>query len=426
VWEWWAADQIPVSEVPSAWCANILGGTSPYDAYHMNSVEPDGDGYIVSFRHLDAVYRFRTVNGQIDWKLGGTPRAESLTVINDPNSIGDDLFRGQHDARLLPDGTLTLHDNGYHPGATRAPRAPRYAIDTSAGTATLLEQKTDPEAISTPVCCGSVRVLSGGDWVISWGSANRVTELAPDGSRVLKLEFTGTFAYRAIPIEPGVVSRSQLRAAMDAQYGRTNVRPKGATPVRVPLVIAYSQCTSPDTTHGAPLSFGSCSSPHQASSYLTAGTPDANGQQANFSGYVRYGARPGDPLTPANEADVLVKASLTDVRNRSDLSDYQGELQVHTGLRITDRQSGSSGSDPATGLDTDFPVTVPCTATASTATGSTCAVSTTLDALVPGAVVEGKRASWELGQVQVWDGGASGVAGASDARLFADEGIFVP
>jgi hypothetical protein len=41
-------------------------------------------------------------------------------------------------------------------------------------------------------------------------------------------------------------------------------------------------------------------------------------------------------------------------------------------------------------------------------------------------VVAGQRAIWQLGAVQVYDGGASGVAGAPDATLFMDQGIFVP
>ena len=65
-------------------------------------------------------------------------------------------------------------------------------------------------------------------------------------------------------------------------------------------------------------------------------------------------------------------------------------------------------------------------ATADTTIGSTCAVSTSANAVTPGAVKSGKRAVWGLGQVQVYDGGASGVAGSSDATLFMDQGVFVP
>jgi hypothetical protein len=46
---------------------------------------------------------------------------------------------------------------------------------------------------------------------------------------------------------------------------------------------------------------------------------------------------------------------------------------------------------------------------------------------VPGSVVAGKRATWELGQVAVDDGGADGDADtAGDNTPFAVQGVFVP
>ncbi len=44
----------------------------------------------------------------------------------------------------------------------------------------------------------------------------------------------------------------------------------------------------------------------------------------------------------------------------------------------------------------------------------------------PGSVTTGARAIWELVQVQVFDGVRPGTAGAADATLFKDEGVFVP
>ena len=58
--------------------------------------------------------------------------------------------------------------------------------------------------------------------------------------------------------------------------------------------------------------------------------------------------------------------------------------------------------------------------------GSTCAVSTTVDAVVPGAAREGERAIWALDRVQVLDGGADGIASTSPNTLFAVQGVFVP
>ena len=47
-------------------------------------------------------------------------------------------------------------------------------------------------------------------------------------------------------------------------------------------------------------------------------------------------------------------------------------------------------------------------------------------AIVPGAVKEGKRAVWQVGQVQVYDGGADGAVTTSPNTLFARQGVFVP
>jgi hypothetical protein len=70
---------------------------------------------------------------------------------------------------------------------------------------------------------------------------------------------------------------------------------------------------------------------------------------------------------------------------------------------------------------------VPCTPIASSQYGSTCTVSTTAESLVPGAIKEGGRAVWALGQVQVFDGGADAeIDTADDNTLFAVQGAFVP
>jgi hypothetical protein len=69
---------------------------------------------------------------------------------------------------------------------------------------------------------------------------------------------------------------------------------------------------------------------------------------------------------------------------------------------------------------------VPCTATADTAIGSTCSISTSADAVTPGVVKEGRRAVWELGSITVFDGGSDGVASTSPNTEFAVQGIFIP
>jgi hypothetical protein len=217
-WSWSSRDHIGVAESagwPLASMQTVVDGDTAYDLVHLNSLEPLADGdVVISARHLDAVYRIRRSDGAVVWKLGGTPRAESLAFAGDPIA----KLGGQHDARILPDGTLTVHDNGS--GQARPPRAVRYAIDTGAGTATLLESVSDAR-VPGSFCCGSARRLAGGHWLVGWGGNGLATELRADGTPVLTLTMPApVFSYRAVPVSSGVIDRTALRAGMDAQHPR--------------------------------------------------------------------------------------------------------------------------------------------------------------------------------------------------------------
>jgi dipeptidyl aminopeptidase/acylaminoacyl peptidase len=262
-------------------------------------------------------------------------------------------------------------------------------------------------------------------------SAGGHTVWSPDGTKIAFTWVTQDPS-GAVHINVGVMNADGSNAtlmAMDAFVDdwqpipvNNYVRPKGATPFKTFLVPAYKACATPDRTHGAPLSFGSCSAPQQTSSYLTVGTPDSNGLAASARGFMQYTTIVGNPSTPANEADVQIEVSIVGVLNKSDRSPYSGELSADAGLRITDKLNSPSPGGPgaATVQDSSFPVTVPCAS-------SSCSVSTTANALVPGAVLEGKRAIWQLGQVKVYDGGSDGLASTTaDNTLFMDQGVFVP
>jgi glucose/arabinose dehydrogenase len=205
-------------------------------------------------------------------------------------------------------------------------------------------------------------------------------------------------------------------------------RPKGATPFRGSLVPAYTTCASPNRQHGPPLAFGSCTPPAERSAQLTVGSPDANGAAANSIGSMVASVLLGNPGTPADEADVTLRVNITDVRRRSNLADYTGQLQASLPIRITDKDNPPPvGESPAgTAADGTFAYTVPCARTLDTTIGSTCAVTTSADAVTPGVIKEGMRAMWQLGQAQVFDGGPDGLAATTPNTLFAVQGIFVP
>jgi hypothetical protein len=202
-------------------------------------------------------------------------------------------------------------------------------------------------------------------------------------------------------------------------------RPKSASPTTVRLVPAFDECTSPNSNHGAPLASPSCAPATKTSGYLTVGTVDANGKAPAFEGKVVFKALGESPIDPNNgdQADIQITTDITDVRN-NDLTDYTGELRVIPSLRITDRNNDPTFDEPATVIDTTLPFSVPCVATTGTA-GSNCALTTTADALM-GGVLEGKRAVWQLDQVQVYDGGPDGDGDTADNTLFAVQGLFAP
>ncbi|HKP89745.1 MAG TPA: arylsulfotransferase family protein [Thermoleophilaceae bacterium] len=213
VWRWNSKDHVSIGE-NTRWASyrEIADGTSVYDWFHLNSVQPDGDGYIVSARHVDAVYRIDRATGRVTWKLGGTKRPESLNVVGNDRPR---LFGGQHDARLLPDGTLTVFDNH----TPDAPRAIRFRVDAAAKRAQVLGQATEPSLVWSPAE-GSARLLPGSDWVVSWGATNLISELRATNDPTWRLTLSKGQSYRIQPILKGTLAATTLRRAMNKMHPR--------------------------------------------------------------------------------------------------------------------------------------------------------------------------------------------------------------
>ena len=214
----------------------------------------------------------------------------------------------------------------------------------------------------------------------------------------------------------------------------THVRPKGASPLRVSLTPAYQECKSPNRTHGPPLAFPSCTPPVQASSYLTVGTPDANGAPANSTGHVLIKVLP-------NGSDILTTGQITDVRcqpgtaasvcnspNAADGPDYTGDLAGNATVRVTDHYNGPNRDETATVVDVPNPFTFHCVSTADTSIGGTCTIDTSRPLIPQPYWFQGKRVVIEMEQIQVRDGGADGniFTEPDKSTLFEVQGIFIP
>jgi hypothetical protein len=240
---------------------------------------------------------------------------------------------------------------------------------------------------------------------------------------------------RRVPAALAVLAVGVLLMVPASGLG-THVRVKGASPLHTSLVPAYQPCPSPDREHGPPLAFPSCSGPQQTSSYLTVGTPDANGNPAQSVGSFVWTASAGTPGPPTDNK-ISFKVDITDVRCRSagpacpaPGADYAGSVEVRLPWQITDHNNNvapGGGSDPATTQWFDFAFTVLCTMTSDPSIGSKCSRHIGYIEEFGFAIPDGRRTQWEVGQVEIRDGGADADAStAGDNTRFAVQGVFIP
>jgi Arylsulfotransferase (ASST) len=221
VWSWNSRDHVATSESEPRMDtvlkqpATLPDGRIAYDLVHINSIDPTGASFVISLAFTDALFKVNGATGAVEWKFGGTQTSESLHVAGEPD--GSLVFGSQHDARVLGDGTLTVHDN--RTLSPFGPRALRYRIDEAARTATPIESISDPQ-VGVSICCGGARRLPGGNWAVSWGFHPIVEELTPSGKVVFRLRFgKDVFSYRVVPVPRGKLSVRALRAGMDAMAG---------------------------------------------------------------------------------------------------------------------------------------------------------------------------------------------------------------
>jgi hypothetical protein len=221
VWKWDATDHIdPVTENTSNSTATVNGQTV-YDVYHCNSVDaiPGGD-VLISGRHLSAVYRIRRSDGKVLWKMGGKPVNKDLGQIITISNYPATTISGQHDARFLSNGNVSVFDNnsfGSGPG-----QGVEFAIDFTTSTAHPVFRFENPAQIRSSAT-GSFRRYPDGHSVACWGIAAATpggpmiganfSEINAAGVDVLDMAFgTGDWAYRVVKVPPPRFDINVLRA----------------------------------------------------------------------------------------------------------------------------------------------------------------------------------------------------------------------
>lgn len=187
-WEWHSLDHIAARESEQ----EAPKQAKPWDWFHLNSVdvEPDGN-LLISARSTWAAYQLRRGTGEVLWRLGGNRSSFKMGPGTET--------AWQHDARMLPDGEVTLFDDGSNPPIHHQSRAIRIALDLSAHRATLRSSYTHPAHLLA-ASQGNMQTLASGNAVVGYGGIPEVSEYAPGGSLLfdahLPLDMTSYRAFR--------------------------------------------------------------------------------------------------------------------------------------------------------------------------------------------------------------------------------------
>jgi hypothetical protein len=174
----------------------------PFDSFHINSIDREDDGsLLVSARNTWATYEIDGRSGQIVWQLGG--KHSSFTLARGVATAW------QHDSRLLPDGDISIFDNGAAPLVHSQSRGVVLSLNNQQKTATLLSQFTRPVPILAE-SQGNLQALSNGDWFLGWGQVSDFSEFNAVGELLFDAHLPAhvqsyrafRFPWQATPAQP--------------------------------------------------------------------------------------------------------------------------------------------------------------------------------------------------------------------------------
>jgi hypothetical protein len=188
MFEWHALGHVSITDS----YATVPKATSTvFDYFHLNSIDPLPNGnLLISSRNTWATYLINGTTGALIWRLGGKQSSFALgTGVS---------FAWQHDAELLPDGTISLFNNEASPAEAKESSALDIAVDLAAGTATLVHQFTYPGQGILSESQGDVQLLANGDSFVGWGQAGEISEFSSSGALTFDMQVASpTSTYRA-------------------------------------------------------------------------------------------------------------------------------------------------------------------------------------------------------------------------------------
>jgi hypothetical protein len=226
LFQWDSLDHVPVSDSYSHLPRN--GANSPFDYFHVNSIDVDHDNnLIISGRNTWAAYKVDHASTRTIWTLGG--RHSSFKML--PGAS----FAFQHDVRVRSahDWFVTIFDDGAGPPVVHPSRGLKLFLDTKKMVAKNVGSEQHDPSLQTYVE-GNYQQLTGGDDLLGWGQQPYFTEFNSHGQEVWDAHFKDSVAsYRAYRFQ-WTGTPQTTPAVIGASHGRSTgiyVSWNGATSV---------------------------------------------------------------------------------------------------------------------------------------------------------------------------------------------------
>jgi hypothetical protein len=219
--EWTSVDHVALGETYAE--AEKSSTQWPLDYFHLNTIDPRGNGTtLLSSRNTMALWLINDKTGQVIEKIGG----RKSTVKMEPGA--QTAF--QHDAMTLPDGQISIFDNGGAPfGNPESHKESRAAIvEVGQGRDRLVQELRHPSPLQAG-SQGSVQQMPNGNWLVGWGQEPYVSEYTSSGQLIYdarmwaekpKLETesyrTYKFEWKATPYWPPSIAAQKSGGGVEA------------------------------------------------------------------------------------------------------------------------------------------------------------------------------------------------------------------
>jgi hypothetical protein len=275
MFQWTSLDHVGLDESYSN--VHETSTSSPFDFFHINSINLDPDGtLLLSARNTWTVYELDPRTGEIVWRLGGKRSSFAMGAGT--------ATAWQHDPRVLPDGAISIFDNGASPSVHRQSRGIVVTLNGQAKSATLAEQIVHPSPLLAD-SQGNVQALANGDWFVGWGQDPALSEFSASGALLFDAHFPAStqsyrdfrFTWTGTPTEAPAFAFHRATGAAGTVYASWN----GATLLADWRVLAGASANALNPVAQAPRSGFETAIPLPAGAaarYMTVQALNAAGQ----------------------------------------------------------------------------------------------------------------------------------------------------